>query len=130
MYKLSSRSLKNLEGVHPDLVRVVKRALEVSSLDFTVIEGLRDIETQRKYVARGASKTMKSRHLKQTDGYGHAVDIYPYYDGSVQVHAPFSKFKLVANAMKTAASELGVKITWGGDWKTFVDGPHYQIELS
>lgn len=129
MKKFSDRSLRNLEGVHPDLVAVVKRALEISPVDFTVVEGVRDIDTQRKYVARGVSKTMKSRHLAQSDGYGHAVDLYPYYDGSVQVNAPFGKFRDISNAMKAAAKELGSDITWGGDWKSFVDGPHYQIEM-
>ena len=99
MYKFSKRSLRNLEGVHPLLVNVVHRALELSNIDFTVVEGLRTIEKQREYVAKGASKTMNSYHLKQKDGYGHAVDIYPYYNGSVQVDAPLSEFKKIANAM-------------------------------
>ena len=137
MYKLSKRSLNNLNGVHPDLVKVVKRALEISNIDFTVIEGLRTIEKQKEYVAKGVSKTMKSYHLKQKDGYGHAVDIYPYYNGSVQVNAPLSEFKKIANAMMKAGNEYDVIITWGADWDkdgnikehSFIDSPHYQIEI-
>lgn len=137
MFILSKRSLKNLEGVHPKLISCVHRAIEITTQDFTVIEGLRTLEKQREYVARGVSKTMKSRHLKQTDGYGHAVDIYPYYDGSVQVHAQFSRFKAIRDAMFRAASELGITLTWGADWDSdgdtgderFVDSPHFQIEL-
>ena len=130
-YRLSQRSIKALEGVHPSLVACVKRALEITEQDFTVVEGLRSVETQKKYVARGASKTLKSYHLRQpSTGYGHAVDLYPYYDGSVQVDAPFSRFRQISQAMKQAAAELGITITWGGDWKSFVDSPHYQIEVS
>ena len=137
MYKLSKRSLNNLNGVHPDLVKVVKRALEISDIDFTVVEGLRTIEKQKEYVAKGASKIMKSYHLKQKDGYGHAVDIYPYYNGSVQVNAPLSEFKKIANAMMKAGNEYDVIVTWGADWDrdgnikehSFIDSPHYQIEI-
>lgn len=125
----SKRSLSALEGVHPDLVRVCHRALELSDVDFTVVEGLRSIERQRECVARGASRTMRSYHLKQSDGYGHAVDLYPFYGGSVQVSAPHQIFGQIATAMKAAATELGVTITWGGDWKSFVDTPHYQLEV-
>lgn len=137
MYILSARSRRNLEGVHPKLVDVVHRALEISQQDFTVVEGLRSLETQKAYVAKGVSKTMKSYHLQQKDGYGHAVDLYPYYNGSVQVEAPFSRYKMIADAMLAAAKELGVVVTWGADWDrdgdtsdhTFIDSPHYQIEL-
>lgn len=128
MFTLSERSKKALVGVHPDLVKVVEKAISDSPIDFTVVEGLRTLEKQKEYFERGASKTMKSYHLKQSSGYGHAVDLYPFYDGKVQVNAPMSKFKEVSTAMKKASDELGVKITWGGDWKTFVDAPHYQLE--
>lgn len=116
-------------GVHPDLVKVAYRALELCDSDFTVIEGVRTLEKQREYFANGASKTMKSYHLLHEDGFGHALDIYPYYDGSVQCEAPYAKFKEISVAMKSAAKELGVTITWGGDWKSFQDTPHYQIEV-
>ena len=124
----SQRSIKAMVGVHPDLVKVAYRALELCDSDFTVIEGVRTLEKQREYFANGASKTMKSYHLLREDGFGHALDIYPYYDGSVQCEAPYAKFKEISVAMKSAAKELGVTITWGGDWKSFQDTPHYQIE--
>lgn len=128
MYKLSKRSLNNLKGVHPDLVKIVKRALEISDIDFTVVEGLRTLEKQKEYFNKGVSKTMKSKHLIQSDGFGHAVDLYPYYDGSVQVDADYTYFKKIADSMKMAAAEFEVNITWGGDWKTFVDCPHFQLD--
>ena len=137
MFTLSKRSLKNLEGVHPKLVACVDLAIRKSKQDFTVIEGLRTLEKQREYFKRGASKTMKSKHLKQADGYSHAVDLYPFYDGSVQVNAPLSRFKLIKDAMFDAAKELGIKLTWGADWdndgstadERFVDSPHFQLEV-
>ena len=71
-YRLSQRSMQNLSGVHPDLVAVVKRAIEITEQDFSVIEGIRNIDRQRKLVAQGKSQTMNSRHLT-----GHAVDLAP-----------------------------------------------------
>jgi peptidoglycan L-alanyl-D-glutamate endopeptidase CwlK len=123
MFNLSQRSLSRLEGVHPDLVKVVKRAIEITSIDFTVLEGLRSIETQRRYVANGASRTMRSRHLT-----GHAVDLAPFVDGAVSWHWPH--YHKLAPAMKQAASELGIPIEWGGDWRKFKDGPHWQLPWS
>ncbi len=123
-FKLSERSLKNLEGVHPNLVLVVNHALALSATDFTVVEGLRTIARQKQLVAEGASRTMASKHID-----GLAVDLYPYYNGKVQVGAPVAKWKEISTAMKAAAAELGFKITWGGDWKTFIDMPHYQLEV-
>ena len=127
-YRLSQRSEKALIGVHPDLVACVRRALELTTQDFTVVEGVRSLDRQRELVAKGASKTLKSRHLRQADGYGHAVDLYPYYGRSVQVDAPYERFYDISRAMKVAAAELGIQITWGGDWKGAWDTPHYQLE--
>jgi peptidoglycan L-alanyl-D-glutamate endopeptidase CwlK len=118
---LGKRSTDNLVGVHPDLVRVVKRALELSEVDFTVIEGLRTKERQAELLKQGFTRTMNSRHI-----IGQAVDIVPLpVDWNNK-----ARFGLVAAAMKKAAAEFGVKITWGGDFKTFVDLPHYQIEVN
>ena len=81
MYKLSNRSLERLNGVHPDLVAVVKLAITLTAVDFMVVEGLRDLETQKRYVAEGKSQTLKSKHLRQPDGFGHAVDLCGYAGG-------------------------------------------------
>ncbi len=124
-YALGKRSLERLVGVHPDLIRVVKRAIELTEHDFSVIEGLRSLETQRAYVAKGASKTMNSRHLT-----GHAVDLYP-----VGRPTPWDKCPVVAAAMLAAAVELDVAIRWGGDFnengrsddEKFYDGPHFEL---
>lgn len=120
-YALGSRSRERLQGVHPDLVRVVERAIQISPVDFTVIEGLRTVEKQREYVRAGASKTMNSRHIT-----GHAVDLAPWVGGTVRWDWPL--FYKLAPAMKRAAQELGVAIVWGGDWRTFKDGPHFELD--
>jgi peptidoglycan L-alanyl-D-glutamate endopeptidase CwlK len=117
---LNTRSLNALKGVHPDLVRVVKRAAELSPTPFIVTEGLRTLARQKELVAKGASKTMRSRHLT-----GHAIDFVPVVGGKVTWKWP--AFKPVADAFKQAARELKVPIVWGGDWRTFKDGPHIEL---
>lgn len=119
-FVLGQRSIDRLKGVHPDLVKIVKLALTKVDRDFTVGEGLRTIETQRKYVAEGKSKTMNSRHLT-----GHAVDLWPLVDGKVTWDWKY--YYPLADAMKEAAKELGVPLEWGGDWTSFKDGPHFQL---
>ena len=119
-FKLSQKSIDRLSGVHPDLVSIVKRAIEISEVDFAVLEGVRSKTRQQQLVAAGASQTMNSRHLT-----GHAVDLGAIVAGSVRWDWPLY-FK-VADAVKKAASELNVPIEWGGDWKKFKDGPHFQL---
>jgi peptidoglycan L-alanyl-D-glutamate endopeptidase CwlK len=119
-FQLSARSRERLRGVHPDLVRVVERALELTPVDFVVVEGLRTIERQRQLVAQGASRTLNSRHLT-----GHAVDIAPWIDRQVRWDWP--AFRPLIAAMREAARELEVPVIHGADWKTFVDGPHHEL---
>lgn len=119
-FNLSRRSLDNLKGVHPDLVRVVKRAIEITPIDFVVTEGLRTRERQKQLVAAGASQTMNSRHIT-----GHAVDLAAWVAGQVRWDWPL--YEKLAQAMKQAAKELKVALEWGGDWKTFKDGPHFEL---
>lgn len=118
-YSLGERSKRNLEGVHPDLVKVVERAIKLTEQDFTVIEGIRTVERQRELLKQGFTKTMNSRHLT-----GHAVDIAPYpinWDNK-------DRFIEVSKFVKQAAKELGVAIVWGGDWKGSWDMPHYELD--
>lgn len=115
---LNVRSEKNLTGVHPDLVKVVRLASERAS--FIVTEGLRTAERQAQLVAAGASKTQKSRHLT-----GHAVDLAALVGNEVRWDWPL--YKKLADVMKQAAQELNIPIEWGGDWRTFKDGPHFQL---
>lgn len=127
-YSLGSRSKQNLSGVHPDLVAVVEEAIKITKQDFLVIEGIRSIERQKQLFAAGKSKTMNSRHIT-----GHAVDLAPYptngdfdSDGILNI-ADWDAYYPIADAMKKAAADLGIAIEWGGDWKSFPDGPHYQL---
>lgn len=119
-FKLSQKSLDRLTGVHQDLVDVVKRAIEITEVDFAVLEGVRSVARQEQLVKAGASQTMKSRHIT-----GHAVDLGAYVNGSVRWDWPL--YDKIALAMKAAAIELQVSIEWGGDWRTFKDGPHFQL---
>ena len=117
---LGSRSLSRLEGVHPEIVKLVKHAAAISDIDFIVLEGLRTKERQKQLVAKGASRTMKSRHLT-----GHAVDLGVLIDGEVRWDWPL--YHKLALVVKRAAKETGVPIEWGGDWVSFKDGPHWQL---
>lgn len=134
---LSQKSLGHLEGIHPDLVRVVKRAIELSrSVDFGVLDGLRTEEEERKHVKEGTSQTMNSRHLT-----GHAVDLVPYNEEGKPIigklgndPANWQYFATVSRMMKTAALDLKIPISWGGDWskpnkdgKVLKDGYHYEL---
>jgi len=125
-FVLSQRSLSRLAGVHPDLVDVVKLAIQRTLTDFTVVEGVRTKARQRELFASGASRTMESYHLPQADGLGHAVDLAPLVGGAIPWDN-WAAFAELAGVMKACAAELGVPIEWGGDWKTFKDGPHFQI---
>ena len=119
-FVLGRTSLHRLEGVHRDLVRVVKHAIRITPIDFTVLEGLRTPQRQAELVREGASKTLKSRHLT-----GHAVDLAPLIGGAVSWDWPL--YHRLAPAVKAAAAAEGVTIEWGGDWRTFKDGPHWQL---
>lgn len=121
---VSAASRLRLQGVHPDLVKVVERASATIDaggglLTFRVTEGLRSKERQAQLLAAGASQTMNSRHLS-----GHAVDLAAEVDGKVRWDWPL--YHQLAVVMKKAAVELGIPITWGGDWQ-MRDGPHFEL---
>jgi peptidoglycan L-alanyl-D-glutamate endopeptidase CwlK len=147
-YRLSHRSNERLNNVEPDLVRVVKRAIELTRVDFGVIQGLRTLDEQKKLYAYGASRTMKSKHLS-----GRAVDLLAYIGsrGSWEINL----YDDIADAMKRAAITEGVGIRWGAAWnipdltdwmgtceeamahyidtrrsqkrRPFIDGPHFEL---
>lgn len=129
--QLSTSSLSKLKGVHPDLVRVVHRcARDWRDKTFTWIVtcGVRTIEEQRILVRKGASRTMNSRHILAKNGYSHAVDLAAVIDGKARWDWPL--YIKIANAMKAAAKAEGVPLEAGIDWKTFKDGPHFQLPRS
>lgn len=108
-FSLSQRSIERLDGVDDRLVDVVCRAIEITTVDFGVTEGLRTVETQRQYVATGKSQTMDSKHLR-----GEAVDLVAYING--QVSWELNLYDNIGDAMKQAAIEKNVAIRWGAAW--------------
>jgi len=135
--RFSKRSLDNLVGVHPDLCKVMHEAIKDTPIDFTITEGLRTVQRQQELYAQGRTKPgtivtqvdgvkKKSNHQPKSDGYGYAVDLYPYLCGSVQVDA-VKELKIIAAHIIATAKRLGVPVEWGGTWK-FVDMPHFQIK--
>ena len=125
-FALSAKSRAKLSGVHPDLVRVVKRALQLTPFDFGITSGVRTAHEQNTLFNKGASQldgyARKSRH--QT---GHAID-FVVYDESNEVTWRFSYYEQVSWAFKQASLELGVPIIWGGDWTSLKDGPHVELD--
>lgn len=156
-YKLGPTSLLRLQQVHPDLVRIVERAIVVSEVDFTVLEGARTKERQAELLAAGATTTMNSRHIPPADGLSRAVDLGGLVGGKVRWD--WSLYFTIAEAMRKAAIELNIPLEWGGVWDKymseyddcadeamayivrkkaeykkkgltkipFVDGPHFQL---
>ena len=118
-YKLGTSSAQSLSGVNPDMVAVVERAIEITEVDFSVIEGIRSLDRQKKLLKDGKSTTLNSRHIT-----GHAVDMVPYPVDWEDLE----RFELMAEAMKEAAEELDIPIVWGGDWKSFYDAPHFELD--
>ena len=129
MRQWTDRSLTNLRGIHPELRRVMDRALREAPFAFVVTEGLRTLARQQELVRIGASKTLNSRHLT-----GHAVDLVPYVDvdkdGRVEVEEMYSwpLYYKLAPVIKAAADKEDVAIVWGGDWVKFRDGPHWELD--
>lgn len=146
-FKLNDKSLAELNGVRPELVSVVQRAIQLTVQEFAVHDGKRTLAEQQKLVASGASQTLDSRHLT-----GHAVDLVPLINGKLRWEWP--PIYKIADAVRLAAKELGVPLRWGGAWdidftasdalpedlmtdyggrrrkegkKPFFDGPHFEL---
>jgi len=126
--KLNAYSIAKLRGVHPDLVRVVLRCAKdwaEADTGFIVTCGARTLKEQKILKAKGASRTLRSRHIPAANGYAHAIDLACTIKGQVRWDWPL--YDRLAKRMKNAAKKEGVLLEWGGDWKTFKDGPHYQL---
>lgn len=119
-FKLGKRSRQNLVGVHPDLVKIVERAIAETSVDFVVLEGVRSLARQKELVASGASRTMKSRHLT-----GHAVDLGALLDNKLTWRS--EPYRVLSPFVLAAAQSEGIPVEWGGSWTSFVDMPHWQL---
>lgn len=127
---LMQRDIDRLKGVHPSLVAVVKKCAEITDIDFIVTEGLRTLDRQKILLKEGKTTTLNSKHLT-----GHAVDLAVWFDydkdkvvDANELSWKFLYYKQLADNMKKAAALVGVAIVWGGDWTSFKDGPHFQID--
>jgi peptidoglycan LD-endopeptidase CwlK len=124
--QLSARDRQRLVGVHPDLVRVVTRAAELTDVSFMVAEGLRTRERQAQLLRERKTTTMNSRHLT-----GHAVDLVPLADtdgdGDIEISWRWHDYFRLAPVIKASAIELGIRLEWGGEFRSFPDGPHWQL---
>lgn len=119
----TERSKLNLEGVHPDLVKVLVDAyagIQLLGVDVIVTEGVRDGLRQQKLLAEGKSQTLNSRHLT-----GHALDIAVIKDGTATWDLEY--YRQVADVVKDSAKAHGIDVEWGGDWSSLVDGTHFQL---
>ena len=137
MYKLSKRSLDTMQGVNPDLVKVIKEAIATSPFDFMVTQGLRTAKYQNELYQQGRTKKglkvtnadgyiKKSNHQMKVDGYGYAID-FVVLNGNVLDWDTESKYRAVAKHILEVGHKLGVNLEWGGDWK-FKDYPHIQLK--
>lgn len=121
MFKLSKKSLAKLSEVNPDLQKLVKNAIGLSTIDFGISEGMRTKERQQILYDTGKSQTMNSRHLT-----GHAVDVYAWKDGAVSWE--FEDYETINVAFSQAAKLTNTPFVWGGSWKSFKDGPHFELK--
>jgi peptidoglycan L-alanyl-D-glutamate endopeptidase CwlK len=121
MFKLSKKSLAKLDEVNPDLQKLVKNAIGLSTIDFGISEGMRTKERQQLLYNSGKSQTMNSRHLT-----GHAVDVYAWKDGAVSWE--FEDYETINVAFSQAAKLTNIPYVWGGSWKSFKDGPHFELK--
>lgn len=128
---MSLLRLERLQGVHPELVGVIQLAAQNCPCDLIVLEGGRTKDRQAKLKKAGASKTMNSRHLMQACGFFCAVDVAPVLDtdgdGDKEASWHWPHYHEIAKYIKAAAAKLRVRIVWGGDWRSFPDGPHWEL---
>ena len=138
MYKFGQRSIDSLKGVHPKLTILMGVSLMDSPCDFTITDGVRTTAQQQALYAQGRTKpgnivtncdgvTNKSNHQVKADGQGYAVDLYPYYNGAVQMNG-VEKLKQIAAHIKATAKTLGYTIEWGGDFTSLKDYPHFELK--
>jgi len=121
MYKFGTKSKERLATVHPDLQKLFNAAISTSPYDFSITEGVRSLERQKELLEAGKSTTMNSRHLK-----GNAVDIAVFVEGKLTWD--FKYYKEVSDHIKALSKSMQIPIVWGGDWKSFIDGPHYELD--
>jgi peptidoglycan LD-endopeptidase CwlK len=131
-FVLGSKSLSNMAGLHPNLVKVVKLAITLTDVDFGLAnKSARTAEEQNALFKKGVTKMdgykKKSNHQLKADGFGYAVDLTPWINGNWDFN-DWNQYYPVASAMSKAAKKLGIKIKWGGNWMETMD--QYGSEVS
>lgn len=137
--KFGQRSLDSLKGVHPDLVKVMTEAIKTSQYDFTITDGVRTTEKQKALYAQGRTVPgnivtntdgvkKKSNHQPKQDGFGYAVDLYPFVNGKVDLNDKVKLLPIIAKHILDTAISLNIKIEWGGSWKSIIDKPHFELK--
>jgi len=138
MGSFGKRSLQSLEGVHPDLVKVMKAAIVNTPIDFTITDGGRTVAQQQALYAKGRTAPgsivtkvdgvkKKSNHQAKSDGYYYAVDLYPYVNGAIDFNDKSNRLSVIAKHILSVADDMGIKIGWGGSWKGSWDKPHFEL---
>lgn len=126
MFELSGRSLQHLADVHPDLVRLVKRSIERTKVDFGVSEGVRDFDRQAQLLKERKTQLTHSQHfIQEHTGFGHAVDIFAYHNGREVWSEKY--YRPIVQTFITEAIVLGVQVQFGHLWKDFQDSMHIQL---
>lgn len=137
------RSLQSLEGVHPNMVKLMKEAIKDSPIDFTITDGVRTTKEQQALYAKGRTAAgsivttrdgviRKSEHQAKSDGFGYAVDLYAYKNGKIDFNDTKS-LEIIAAHIKATAKCMGINIIWGGDFKATKtlpkgwDKPHFEL---
>lgn len=141
IYQFGKKSWKKLEGIHPDLVKVMTYSIKTSIYDFSIVDGIRTAERQQALYSKGRKKTgiivtnadgikYKSNHQIKNDGYGYAVDLYPYINGEIRTGYDKYKieFKEIAKHILKTAKKLDIYIVWGGHWTDPFDPPHFELK--
>ena len=145
-YSFAQSSLDKMKKVHPKLIEVMKAAIENSPYDFRITDGARTAEEQNYLYQQGRTRPgqkvtncdgykAKSNHQIKSDGFGHAVDIFPCGVIENGVYRKFTseegydekKLKLIANHILAVAKSKNINIEWGGNWK-MNDTPHFEIK--
>lgn len=138
MAQLGKGSLAVLSGIHPNLVKVMKESIKATPVDFTITDGVRSTKEQQALYAKGRTTKgeivtkvdgvkQKSNHQAKADGFGYAVDLYPYVDGKIDFNDTHGHLPAIAAHIKATAACMGVKIGWGGDWVGSWDKPHFEL---
>ena len=140
MFKLKKESLKNLEGIHPNLVMIMAESIKTSLYEFSIVDGIRTVERQQNLYLKGREKPgvivtnadgikYKSNHQIKNDGYGYAVDLYPYINGKIRTsYDKYKKeFEAIAEHILKKAKKFNIDIVWGGHWTDPFDPPHFEL---